>query len=225
MNKWERSSGFLFLCFPLPSAVTTLLLFLLQKSINTVNIVSNPHLPPLFTPIPNISMLTAKIPQMLFHCRSPPTRQSIWTSVWIPAQSMFSKQVHAFAMGLWGPILYTASAFYTMLLQVGHFTPPPPTPRISYLGLVIHHCFDIWHHNQSRTSLTEAARQAHLCSPAALSPHHVSQQKVHCCPRDKVLLLLRGWVPIRIALVAKPVQEVCLSSSPHRQVLHPIQVG
>lgn len=142
----------------------------------------------------------------------------------ILAQTVLSKQAHAFALGLWGPILYRASAFYMMLIHVStsHFFPPPP--HISELGLVIHHCFDIWHYNQSRISLTEAARQAHLCFPTALSPHHVSQHKVHCCPRGKALLLLRGWFPIRVTLMAKPVQEVCLSSSPHLQVLHPIQV-
>lgn len=125
-----------------------------------------------------------------------------WTSVHTPAQTMLPKQVHAYAVGLLGPILYRASAFYMMPIHVSTSHFPLHTHQFR---LVIHHCFDIWQYNQSRISLTEAARQANLCFRTALSPHPASQQKIYSCPCYKALLLLRAWFHIGISPAAKTV--------------------
>lgn len=171
----------------LPSYLTS------AESKNTMNMVSSLYAPPFSPSI--LNTFRAEVPKYSFN-RSLILRgklsNSAWSSMHVPAQTKSSKQVRAYAMGLLGPILYRASAFYVMLIHVStsHFL-PAPLPCITYFSLVIHHCFDIWQYNQTRISLTEAARQANLCFLTALSPHPVSQQKVHGTPCGRALLLLR----------------------------------
>lgn len=52
---------------------------------------------------------------------------------------------------------------WCLYISALHASSPTCLLCITYLWLVIHHCFDIWQHNQSRISLTRAARQANLC--------------------------------------------------------------
>lgn len=57
---WDHEQVGVFIWVSVPplsspvSSSNTFLLFLPQRSTNTVNIVSHPHLPPLLTPIPNV---------------------------------------------------------------------------------------------------------------------------------------------------------------------------
>lgn len=133
----------------LPSYLTS------AGSTNTVNMLSSLHPPPFLPPI--LNTFTAEVSKYSFN-RSLILRgkvsNSAWSSMHVPAQITSSKQVRAYAMGLLGPILYRASAFYVMLIHVStsHFLPAPPP--VHYLFLVGNSPL-LWHLAvQSKQNLT-----------------------------------------------------------------------
>lgn len=88
-----------------------------ERPSSTTSFASNPKY---------ISMLTAEMSKYSFTtCPLLWVKVSngAWTSMHTPAQTMLPKHVHAYAVGLLGPILYRASAFYMMPIHVStsHF--------------------------------------------------------------------------------------------------------
>lgn len=102
------------------------LLFLPQRSMNTVNIVSHPHFPPLFSPIPNVFLCLQQTHSKYSFTAGPLLQHKVSEQVCASLHRPHCPSRYMLLLWAFGDISFTEQLHFIWCLHIStsHFLPP-----------------------------------------------------------------------------------------------------